>query len=220
MTFSGIAQTFEIYKGDTINRIDNYNCKQGWWRITGKIKPPGTCYMSDQLAEEGIYLNNRKTGLWIEYFCNGNKKSVLVFKDGRPGGSATIYFENGVVSETGTWKNNRWIGNHKMYDTFGFLTQEIEYDTLGKRSGNFLVPLDDAREPMTLKETNKSNNGPVVLQGKQTLYNKHKQITKDGVFKDNKFMDGKAYIYDDNGDLIRIAIYKDGAYVGDAPIKK
>jgi hypothetical protein len=28
-------------------------------------------------------------------------------------------------------------------------------------------------------------------------------------------MNGKWYIYDDNGILIRIAVYKDGFYVGD-----
>ena len=32
-------------------------------------------------------------------------------------------------------------------------------------------------------------------------------------------MDGKAYIYDDNGILIRIAVYKNGIYVGDTQVE-
>ena len=36
-----------------------------------------------------------------------------------------------------------------------------------------------------------------------------------GEFKDNRLMNGKWYIYDDNGILLRIAVYKDGIYVGD-----
>ncbi len=32
-------------------------------------------------------------------------------------------------------------------------------------------------------------------------------------------MNGKAYIYDDNKVLSRIAVYKDGIYVEDAPIE-
>ena len=59
----------------------------------------------------------------------------------------------------------------------------------------------------------------MVLNGKQTLYNKSKQITKDGWFKDNRFMEGKAFIYNDNGILTQIAVYKNGIYVGDAPIE-
>jgi antitoxin component YwqK of YwqJK toxin-antitoxin module len=51
------------------------------------------------------------------------------------------------------------------------------------------------------------------------LYNKNRQISKDGIFKDNRLMEGKAYIYDENGILIRIAIFKNGIYVGDAPIE-
>jgi len=50
------------------------------------------------------------------------------------------------------------------------------------------------------------------------LYNKDRQKTKDGVFKDNRFMDGKSYIYNKDGILKRVEVYKEGAYVGDAQI--
>ena len=43
---------------------------------------------------------------------------------------------------------------------------------------------------------------------------KKKLITKDGLFKDNRLIEGKSYIYDDNGILQRISIYKNGFYVG------
>jgi antitoxin component YwqK of YwqJK toxin-antitoxin module len=61
---------------------------------------------------------------------------------------------------------------------------------------------------------------PAVLNGKYTLYNKNRQVTKDGVFKDNRFMEGKAYFYDENGILDRIAVYSNGLYVGDAPVEE
>ena len=62
--------------------------------------------------------------------------------------------------------------------------------------------------------------GPMVLNGKHTLYNKSKQVTKDGVFKDNRLMEGKAYIYNDNGILERISVYKNGSYAGDTEVEK
>jgi antitoxin component YwqK of YwqJK toxin-antitoxin module len=69
-------------------------------------------------------------------------------------------------------------------------------------------------------EAAKKPAGPLVLNGLHTLYNKNKQITKDGVFKDNRFMEGKAYIYNENGILTRVAVYKNGIYVGDTQAEK
>lgn len=244
-SFFGLAQSFEIYNGDTINRVDFYNCKEGKWRVTGKLKP-GTCYQKDQVVEEGKYIANRKTGLWIEYFCNGNMRNKITFIDGRPNGHATLFHENGKIKEEGDWKNNRWVGSFTKQDTLGKVINIIEYDSLGKRKGTKMEVLDNAYEPSyyelndnfdwklnhrnpliveprkieqntSLPIENSVNH--IILNGQQTLYNKNKQITKDGIFKDNRFMDGKAYFYDDNGMLSRIAIYKDGKYIGDAPIE-
>jgi antitoxin component YwqK of YwqJK toxin-antitoxin module len=33
-------------------------------------------------------------------------------------------------------------------------------------------------------------------------------------------MDGKAYFYNENGILTRVAVYKNGIYVGDTPAEK
>lgn len=58
-----------------------------------------------------------------------------------------------------------------------------------------------------------------ALNGKHILYNKNKQISKDGDFKDNRLMEGKSYIYNENGILTRVAVYKNGIYVGDGSIE-
>ena len=51
------------------------------------------------------------------------------------------------------------------------------------------------------------------------LYNVNKQISEDGEFKEGKLLNGKKYIYDKNGLLEKIGIYKEGKYVGDAEIE-
>ena len=83
-------------------------------------------------------------------------------------------------------------------------------------------PVDNAPK-IVLKPDEKPNGvaskGPMVLNGQNITYNKNKQITKDGVFDNNRLMDGKAYIYDENGILQRIAKYRNGIYVGDTPIE-
>lgn len=277
---SQFAQSYEVIPNtkDTINFIDELGKKQGKWVLFGKNKP-NTCFAPTQKAEEGAYKENRKTGLWMEYFCNGNPKNKVTFVNGRPDGYAIIFHENGKIEEEGQWKNNRWVGNFKQYYENGQVQHDFKYNASGKREGvqtykyengqvavqgNFVdgketgtikefhengqlkaeknydngqvdvatiktyeskdpivkkVDVPDNAPKIAIKADEKPASGPLVLNGKQILYNKSKQVTKDGVFKDNRFMDGKAYIYNDNGILTQVAVYKNGIYVGDAPIE-
>ncbi len=274
------GQTYEVIPNtkDTINCIDEFGKKQGKWILFGKHKP-NTCYAPTQKAEEGSYKENRKTGIWMEYFCNGNTKNKITFVNGRPDGYAIIFHENGKIEEEGQWKNNRWVGNFKQYYENGEVQHEFKFNASGKREGvqtykyengqvavqgNFIdgketgtvkefhengqlkaekkydngnvdvasiktyestekivkkVETPDNAPKIAIKADEKPATGPLVLNGKQTLYNKNKQVTKDGIFKDNRFMEGKAYIYNDNGILTQVAVYKNGIYIGDAPIE-
>lgn len=281
------SQTYEIVGKDTLNKIDVEGKKQGKWVLFGKHKP-GTCYQPEQKAEEGKYADNRKAGIWVEFFCNGNMRNKLTFTNGRPDGYAIMFHENGKISEEGNWKNNRWVGNYKLYYENGQVQHEFVFAPNGKREGaqkyfydngqlaiegNFAngkesglikeyhengdikaeknyadgnvdlasikeyepkkpiakrsedpadnAPIVKVREDEKPNEAAKKGKvtGPLVLNGPNVLYNRNKQITKDGVFKDNRFMDGKAYIYDENGILQRVAVYKNGVYVGDTQVE-
>lgn len=57
---------------------------------------------------------------------------------------------------------------------------------------------------------------PFDENGDHTLYNKNKQIIETGFFKDGILIDGKKYIYDQNGLFDKIEIYKNGKYARDA----
>ena len=73
---------------------------------------------------------------------------------------------------------------------------------------------------MIPQKTEKDNLGKVFNgEGYWKLYNSNKQVSKDGTFSKNRLIDGKVYYYDSDGILNRIAIYKDGKYVGDAVIE-
>ncbi len=282
---SAQSQSYELNGSDTINKIDVAGKKQGKWILKGKHKP-GTCYQPEQKIEEGKYADNRKTGMWVEFYCNGNMKNKLTFVNGRPDGYAIMYHENGKISEEGNWKVNRWVGNYKLYYENGQVQHEFAFNPSGKREGpqkyfydngqlaiegnfsngkesglikeyyengdikaekNFAEGSVDVasikeyqpKKPLVKKSENPAENapkievkpdekpneavakgkGPIILNGQHTLYNKAKQITKDGLFKDNRLMEGKAYIYDENGILTRIAVYKNGIYVGDTQVE-
>lgn len=127
------AQTFEIENGDTINRTDASNLKQGYWKVYNKIKKlPG--YEDDQLVEEGSYVDNKKEGVWKTYYNNGKLKSEITYKNNIANGFARFYYKNGNVSEEGNWVNNKWDGKYKYYYENG----QISYDwnfVNGKREG-------------------------------------------------------------------------------------
>ncbi len=128
------SQSWELYGKDTINKIDADGKKQAKWVLMGKHKP-GTCYQTDQKAEEGKYKDNRKADVWIEYYCNSNMKNKLTFVNGRPDGYAQMFHENGKISEEGNWKNNRWVGNYKLYYDNGQIQHEFIFGPTGKRDG-------------------------------------------------------------------------------------
>lgn len=277
---SSQSPKFQLAGKDTINLVDVAGKKQGPWVIFGKEKNT-TCYQPDQKAEEGKYQENRKTGQWIEYYCNGIPKSKVTFTNGRPDGYAITFHENGKIAEEGLWKNNRWVGNYKMYYDNGNVQHDFVFNEGGKREGaqkyyhaNSEVAIDanfkngkeagvvkEYHENGDLKATKSFNEGNVdvasiktfeakgaivktpekvsttmpkaivtkdekpigaaamVLNGKHTLYNKNKQVAKDGIFKDNRLMDGKAYFYNENGLLDRVSVYKNGMYVGDTQVE-
>lgn len=289
------AQSFELLPNskDTINYIDQVGKKQGKWVLMGKHKPsPTNCFKPDQKVEEGAYKENRKTGNWTEYYCNGNKKNEIPFQNGRPDGYAIMYYENGNKKEEGNWKVNKWVGNYKLYYENGTVQHDFKFNQGGKREGvqtynhengqlaiqgNFANgketgQIKEYHETGEIKAIKNYNNGDVdvasiktfdakkevsknndaekfapnkslteikkeeiasvgvgvgtnksgvaSLNGQHILYNKNKQVSKNGTFKDNRLMEGKAYIYNDNGLLERVALYKDGIYVGDAPVEK
>ncbi len=276
------SQTFELdpTTKDTINQIDQVGKKQGKWIVFGKSKPGG-CYSAAQKVEEGKYKDNKKEGIWKEYYCNGNPKNKVTYQLGRADGYAIMYHENGKVSEEGTWKVNKWVGKYKLFYENGNVQQEFNFNTTGKREGPQDYFYEDGTKMITgnwangkesgtvtefhpdgsTKKTTNYNNGeadvasiktfapktakkveeskgvakvveikkeettqdakvklPTVLNGYYKLYRKDKQVSKDGDFKNNRLMNGKNYIYNENGILTRIEKYKDGYYIGDEQI--
>jgi antitoxin component YwqK of YwqJK toxin-antitoxin module len=278
-----LAQSFELYKQDTINVVDAEGRKQGKWIIFNKVKNLPD-YPPDAKVEEGKFVDNKKAGPWKEYYPNGTLKNKITFSNNRPDGYAVMYHENGKIAEEGVWKNNRWVGVYKLYHDNGQVAQEFNFNAVGKREGNqkyyyengqlmiegdwkggkeagvvkeyyengdlkaeknfadgnidlaksktyqpkkpipvSTEPVAKAEPKITIKPDEKPNIATNVdlrtISGRQTLYNKNKQISKDGEFDNGRLINGKVYHYTPDGILLRIAIYKDGKYSGDGVIE-
>ena len=134
-------------QSDTINKTNKAGLRQGWWVIKAKDVShiPANC-IPDSKIEEGRYKDNKKIGLWTEYYCKGNIKGEIPYKNGIPSGYCKFYFENGCIQEEGLFKKNKWVGDYKLYyfkkDTCGHLRQHFVFDSLGKRISAKYYPIE------------------------------------------------------------------------------
>jgi antitoxin component YwqK of YwqJK toxin-antitoxin module len=131
---ASFAQSFEMYKGDTVNRKDAQDQRQGHWVVLNKANSnPG--YVEGQLVEEGEYFNNKKVGVWKKFYPNSKLKGEITFANNQPNGPAKFYYDNGRLQEEGNWKDRKWVGNYKYYHENGVLFYDWQFNSDGKREG-------------------------------------------------------------------------------------
>jgi uncharacterized protein len=109
--------------------MDSAGRKQGYWK---NYKDE---YGKSYLYEEGAYINNRKEGLWTQYYSGGKLKNKIEYKDGKINGKTIMYHANGNIDENGTWKYNRWVGPYEKYYESGKIFCKLNWNDNGKRHG-------------------------------------------------------------------------------------
>lgn len=64
-----------------------------------------------------------------------------------------------------------------------------------------------------------ANSGaPFYSNGYHTIYNKQALLWQEGTFKNGKLWDGKVYVFDKDGILLKVEIYKSGVYHSDGQL--
>jgi antitoxin component YwqK of YwqJK toxin-antitoxin module len=223
--------------------------KQGIWTkffASGKTKseieyqnsrPNGayrTYFENGQIEEEGSWKNNRNTSAFKRYYENGQVSQDFAFSSsGKRDGKQTYFYENGQVMieadiaagkeefvkeyyEDGSVKSEKSfvdgkldVANTKVYESKSPV-EDRDAKELEK------APIEIVR----IEESEKSNTGGFNGEGQHKMYNGNREISKDGFFKDYRLMDGLHYQYDANGILIKVKRYKEGRYIGNAPLPK
>jgi len=110
--------SFEMYLGDTVNRIYPGNIKQGRWIFYGKDKKGKKYkfYKQNQVVEDGFYVNNRKNGLWRTFHPSGKLQSEIIYKDDVYAGQAKIFNEEGNPVAEGILTTSGFSGKYVIYD--------------------------------------------------------------------------------------------------------
>ena len=125
---NGMAQTGMTFGGETVNVIDRDSMKQGkWYYFYDSLQTQVSC--------AGMYVDNRRQGVWTEFYRNGNKRSEFSYKDNHKYGLMKSFYENGNIAEEGYWDGQHWVGSYKFYFSNGKVAYDWNYGDEGNREG-------------------------------------------------------------------------------------
>jgi len=94
--------------GDTLNKIDNNNLKQGRWKIRVNALRGEPAY-----DEEGVFKNNLKEGVWRKYDAYGLLTAKEDYKWNNKNG-LQVYLSQGQLEHEENWRS---VDPEKKFDT-------------------------------------------------------------------------------------------------------
>ena len=197
-------------------------------RPMGEFK---TYHPNGQVEEQGNWKGRVYTGNFERYYEDGTIAQKKVFNEkGKTEGIVEYYHTNGQLELSFSTANGKEEGTATRYWPNGDIKETIEFDPSGEGTSSGIiervnpkVELEVTEEQgegiIAVGETNLGVEQPsseerVLKDGYHKTYNDNKDILMDGEFLGGKLWDGKHYIYDENGLLERIEVYKQGRYAG------
>jgi antitoxin component YwqK of YwqJK toxin-antitoxin module len=195
--------------------------------------PYKTYYDSGVKEEEGNWTFNKNTGDFKRYHPNGQVSQEFTFNsNGIRDGHQKYYHENGQVELEVQISNGKEEGTLKRYYANGDVKETKDFNG-GKMNEGSIRTYAMKKPEVKVKETaavpekktvvvkeDKPNISVFKETGNNTLYNKNRQVSQSGYFKNGRLWDGKWYRYDNNGLLEAIEVYKQGKLIGYAPIEE
>lgn len=179
------------------------------------------------VIEKGDSYNKKQRGEFITYYDNGTPKQVKNFNaDGKEDGPITFYFEDGTVQYEGKAVNGIPVGEGIRYWEDGSVKEIVTYGPDGLVTATKTV---NAEPKIAAKiETgsgvsgaysgNMKNGEKFKPDDYNKVYNDNDELWMDGLFKSGKLWNGKLYKYDSDGILLKIEIWKNGAYHSDGQL--
>ncbi|MDH4474065.1 MAG: hypothetical protein QE487_15765 [Fluviicola sp.] len=197
--------------GNHHSRYDRYD------RISGKFT---FFYPSKTIKETGTFEKNQYRDSLIRYYENGQREYEAFYnKGGKEEGPVNYYYSNGQLEFTYNSNNGTPTGNATRYYKNGDINELIEYGENGSvaKSEEFkqanlnplkIISTEKAPLPVHPINTKGMKWNP---DGYNKVYNEDDEVWQDGVFKDGQLWDGKVYVYDRDGILLRVKVYKGGS---------
>jgi antitoxin component YwqK of YwqJK toxin-antitoxin module len=182
---------------------------------------------SGAICETGTFSNGKQTGAFTTIHPNGVTAQTKMFNaEGKTEGPVTFFYENGQTQFEFNSVNGVPVGEAKRYWPDGSVKEILTYSATGEVLETKVV----SENPPTAVVAEKGSGGPsgsngVMRDGKKfeadgynKVYNKAEELWMDGQFKASKLWEGKLYKYDADGILLKIEIWKNGAYHSDGQL--
>lgn len=138
------------------------------------------------------------------YFPNGQEEFVYSARNGVPSGKATRYYENGDIKEI------------IYYAADGSVEKSEQRE--------MVRPVITLNDPGQSRESAPSITNPRTKgirfkpNGYNKVYNENDEIWQDGDFRNGRLWDGKVYVYDTDGILLKVKVFKKGVYHSDGQL--
>lgn len=189
-----------------------------------------TYYPNGRVEEQGTWDLDRNTGKFQRWHPNGQLAQDFVFNAyGVRDGEQKYFHENGKLAVQVNVEEGKEDGTLKRYTADGQLQQVAEFNdgVVNPANSRYIrsvpkaddVKADPKAAPAPAVTPAETTNAVAFREnGFNTLYDRQLRISQQGEFVNGRLYDGKRYIYDANGILSRIQVYKGGRYAGDAVI--
>lgn len=186
-------------------------------------------HMNGRIKETGNYVSSRYNDSLKRFHENGQVEYEAIYNpQGQEHGKVKYYYPNGQVEFEYTSVNGIASGKATRYYENGDVKEIIEYNTDGSLRSSLQKEMESPtvkiKDPAASAETAPKIQKPIVKGGKfqpngyNKVYNTGDEIWQDGDFKDGRLFNGKVYVYDRDGILLKVKIFKNGVYHSDGQL--
>lgn len=198
-------------------------------RIIGEFsdnRPKGVFFRFD-LKGEMIQAGTTRKDLLLQPMVVATTAAFdckINFKNSELVAGQVFFHKNNFVNKQNSFQF--WV--EKAFNSNKSNQQNIDYSWLNSNYKNIEKAFDEARIPSSQKPTVEATkvvgNGPVVKSprmlngavfhpnGWNKVYNDQDEIWIDGKFKNAQLWDGKEFIYDTDGVLMKVKVFKNGEF--------
>src|SRR3989338_1645759 len=187
-------------------------------------------HQNGKVKEVGNFEKNQYHDSLKRFHENGQLEYEADYNEGgKEQGKVKYYYPNGQLEFENTSSNGTPTGKAVRYYENGDVKEIIEYAADGSVSKS--TEKEMVNQPVTVRDPGASNErAPAIGSSPKTkgvkwqpngynkVYNEDDEIWQDGVFKEGKLWDGKVYVYDRDGILLKVKVYKSGVYHSDGQL--
>ena len=213
----------KYYKGGKLKSEINYKLGRPYGKFT-------TYYSNGVKEEEGNWKGSKYTGELTRRHKNGKISQEVKFNDaGKMNGTVKYFYENGKPELVFNAANGIESGKATRYYENGDVKEVTNFNNgvVASRDPKERVnpPFRKSQTIKALDNSKVSSAGNVnsadkkVRDGYNKIYNENEDLWKDGEFKGGSLWNGKLYVYDKDGLLLKIKLYKQGKYYADGVIE-